>query len=77
MLRGSAELSIPSDIFLVCEDNRGGKSYQIWLNNKEDGFSLSQEGSLPSGVQSISFADVGMLYSLLSLLFFSLTCTRS
>ncbi|KAF9464632.1 hypothetical protein BDZ94DRAFT_1256197 [Collybia nuda] len=47
-----------ADLFLVCDDTRGGKLYQIWVNNKADGFSLSQEGSLPSGVQSISFADI-------------------
>lgn len=44
-------------------------SYQIWVNNKEEGFSLSQEGPLPSGVQSISFADVGMMSNLSSLAF--------
>jgi integrin alpha FG-GAP repeat containing protein 1 len=49
----------PSDLFLVCDNSRGGKSYQIWVNNKVKGFSLSQEGPLPSGVQSISFADIG------------------
>ena len=56
-------LSITLDIFLVCDDGRGSKSYQIWVNNKVDGFSLSQEGSLPSGTQSISFADVGKVFS--------------
>jgi hypothetical protein len=48
------------DVFLVCDDGRGGKSYQIWVNAKDDGFSLSQEGALPSGTQSISFADIGV-----------------
>jgi len=48
------------DVFLVCDDGRGGKSYQIWVNAKDDGFSLSQEGALPSGTQTISFADIGM-----------------
>lgn len=47
-----------ADIFLVCNNGGRGMSYQIWVNNKEEGFSLSQEGPLPSGVQSISFADV-------------------
>lgn len=47
------------DIFLLCDDGRGGKSYQIWINNKDNGFMLAQEGALPSGVQSISFADMG------------------
>lgn len=47
------------DVFLVCDDGMGGKSFQIWVNNKGDGFSLAQEGSLPSGVQAVSFADIG------------------
>ncbi|KIM49554.1 hypothetical protein M413DRAFT_438743 [Hebeloma cylindrosporum] len=47
-----------ADVFLVCDDGRGGKSYQIWINAKDDGFSLSQEGALPSGTQAISFADI-------------------
>ncbi|RDB23975.1 T-cell immunomodulatory protein [Hypsizygus marmoreus] len=47
-----------ADLFLICDDGRGGKSYQIWVNNKDDGFSLSQEGALPSGVQAVSFADI-------------------
>ena len=49
------------DVFLVCDDGRGGKSYQIWVNAKDDGFSLSQEGALPSGTQTVSFADIGVL----------------
>ncbi|PPQ63333.1 hypothetical protein CVT24_006706 [Panaeolus cyanescens] len=47
-----------ADVFLVCDDGRGGKSYQIWVNNKNNGFTLSQEGSLPTGTQAISFADM-------------------
>lgn len=47
------------DVFLVCDNGRGNFLYQIWVNNKDAGFSLSQQGSLPSGVQAISFADVG------------------
>lgn len=47
------------DVFLVCDDGMGGKSFQIWVNNKGDGFSLAQEGSLPFGVQAVSFADIG------------------
>ena len=58
MLIGATYIFIP-DIFLVCDDGGGAKSFQIWVNNKEDGFSLAQEGSLPSGLQTISFADVG------------------
>lgn len=47
------------DIFLVCDEGSGQKSFQIWVNNKDAGFSLAQHQSLPSGVQAISFADIG------------------
>ncbi|PFH53586.1 hypothetical protein AMATHDRAFT_137318 [Amanita thiersii Skay4041] len=47
-----------ADVFLVCDDGRGNLSYQIWVNKKDDGFVLSQQGSLPSGTQAISFADI-------------------
>ncbi|KAF8655798.1 hypothetical protein AX16_002884 [Volvariella volvacea WC 439] len=47
-----------ADLFLVCDNGRNGKSFQIWINNKEDGFSLVQQGSLPSDLQSISFSDM-------------------
>ncbi|KIJ94536.1 hypothetical protein K443DRAFT_683654 [Laccaria amethystina LaAM-08-1] len=47
-----------ADIFLVCNDEKGGQSYQIWVNNKDDGFNLSQAGLLPPGTQAISFADI-------------------
>src|SRR6202522_1528996 len=47
-----------TDIFLVCDDGKGGKTYQMWINKKDQGFLLSQEGALPSGTQAISFADV-------------------
>ncbi|KAJ6515434.1 hypothetical protein C8R45DRAFT_956505 [Mycena sanguinolenta] len=43
-----------ADVFLLCDDG----SYQIWINNKNDGFSLALHGSMPSGVRSVSFADV-------------------
>ncbi|KAG1748835.1 uncharacterized protein EDB91DRAFT_1111126 [Suillus paluster] len=47
-----------ADIFLVCQDSSGKKSFQIWVNNKDSGFSLAQSDVLPSGTQGISFADV-------------------
>ncbi|KDR81920.1 hypothetical protein GALMADRAFT_240232 [Galerina marginata CBS 339.88] len=47
-----------ADLFLVCDDGRGGNTYQIWINAKDKGFLLSQEGALPSGTQAISFADI-------------------
>jgi integrin alpha FG-GAP repeat containing protein 1 len=48
-----------SDVFLVCDDGHGQKSFQIWLNKKSQGFVLATQGSLPSGTQSISFGDIG------------------
>ncbi|KAH9483665.1 T-cell immunomodulatory protein [Psilocybe cubensis] len=47
-----------ADVFIVCDDGRGGKTYQVWVNAKDKGFSLSQQGNLPSGTQAISFADI-------------------
>ncbi|KAJ7494497.1 hypothetical protein B0H11DRAFT_2004943 [Mycena galericulata] len=47
-----------ADVFLLCDDGNGGKTYQIWVNNKADGFSLALQGAMPSGVQTVSFADV-------------------
>ncbi|KAH9890573.1 hypothetical protein C8Q73DRAFT_793017 [Cubamyces lactineus] len=47
-----------ADIFLVCEDRSGSKYFQIWVNNKDDGFSMKQQGRLPPGTQAISFADI-------------------
>ncbi|KAI0093714.1 hypothetical protein BDY19DRAFT_881949 [Irpex rosettiformis] len=48
-----------ADIFLVCdEDNGRDHYYQIWTNNKDNGFELAQTGRFPSGLQSVSFADM-------------------
>ena len=47
------------DIFLVCDEGSGRRSFQIWVNNKDSGFSLVQYQPLPSGVQAITFADIG------------------
>ncbi|KAJ3892409.1 hypothetical protein GG344DRAFT_87791 [Lentinula edodes] len=47
-----------ADVFLVCDNGNGMKYFQIWVNNKDDGFALAHQGSLPSGVQSITFADI-------------------
>ncbi|KZT70220.1 hypothetical protein DAEQUDRAFT_725861 [Daedalea quercina L-15889] len=48
-----------ADIFLVCDDlSSASKYFQIWVNNKDDGFMLAQLGRLPKGTQSISFADM-------------------
>ncbi|KAI0320316.1 hypothetical protein OF83DRAFT_1162494 [Amylostereum chailletii] len=47
-----------ADVFLVCDESSNQKSFQIWVNNKDQGFSLAQNGRLPSGTQSVTFADV-------------------
>ncbi|KAJ7368771.1 hypothetical protein DFH08DRAFT_762818 [Mycena albidolilacea] len=47
-----------ADVFLFCDNGHGGNTYQIWVNNKADGFSLALQGPMPSGVRSVSFADV-------------------
>ncbi|KAI0373228.1 hypothetical protein BV20DRAFT_938200 [Pilatotrama ljubarskyi] len=48
-----------ADLFLVCDgDTPGSKYFQIWINNKDDGFALGPQGRLPPGTQTISFADI-------------------
>ncbi|KAL9714709.1 hypothetical protein Ac2012v2_001367 [Leucoagaricus gongylophorus] len=47
-----------ADVFLVCDEGNGQKSYQIWLNKKSQGFLMAREGSLPSETQSVSFGDI-------------------
>ncbi|KIK98838.1 hypothetical protein PAXRUDRAFT_632706 [Paxillus rubicundulus Ve08.2h10] len=47
-----------ADVFLVCDEGQGRRSFQIWVNNKDSGFSLAEHEPLPSGVQAISFADI-------------------
>lgn len=46
-----------ADLFLVCDD-KDGQYYQIWVNNKDSGFSLSALGRLPKGFQTVSFGDI-------------------
>lgn len=48
------------DLFLICDD-KDGQYYQIWVNNKDSGFSLSALGRLPKGFQTVSFGDIGKL----------------
>jgi integrin alpha FG-GAP repeat containing protein 1 len=50
---------ISADIFLVCDDLAGKKSFQIWVSDPSGGFTLAQRGSLPAGTQSVVFADMG------------------
>ncbi|CCM05781.1 uncharacterized protein FIBRA_08014 [Fibroporia radiculosa] len=47
-----------ADIFLVCDEGNGRKYFQIWVNNKDDGFALAQQERLPQGTQTISFGDI-------------------
>ncbi|KAI0303281.1 hypothetical protein B0F90DRAFT_1709692 [Multifurca ochricompacta] len=47
-----------ADIFLVCDEGPGRKSFQIWVSNSSAGFTLAQSGSLPAGTQSVVFADM-------------------
>ncbi|KAF8263408.1 hypothetical protein EI94DRAFT_1740946 [Lactarius quietus] len=56
---GVAQLSIwknvwnasePSDIFLVCDEGGGKKSFQVWVSDPSEGFTLAQRGSLPSAL---------------------------
>jgi len=56
-----ANFLLPIDIFLVCDEGNGQKSYQIWLNKKSQGFLMARQGPLPSGAQSVSFGDIGKL----------------
>ena len=53
-------LKLYADLVLICDDgNTGNKVFQIWINQKGSGFKLQQSGKLPTGIQSISFADIG------------------
>ncbi|TFL07853.1 hypothetical protein BDV98DRAFT_39823 [Pterulicium gracile] len=47
-----------ADLFLVCDEGRGAKSFQIWVSEKEKGFKLAQKGALPNGVGAMAFADM-------------------
>lgn len=47
-----------ADLFLVCKE-RDGLSYQIWLNDKTQGFRLARSGNLPQGTENVGFADMG------------------
>ncbi|KAF8319364.1 hypothetical protein DL93DRAFT_2124690 [Clavulina sp. PMI_390] len=45
-----------SDVFLMC--GTGRKYYQIWTNNKSNGFNLARSGALPPNVGAVTFADM-------------------
>jgi hypothetical protein len=60
MIARDLPLRLYPDLVLVCDDgNTGNKVFQIWINQKDSGFKLQQSGKLPTGTQSLSFADVG------------------
>lgn len=42
----------------VCSKSSGAHSIQIWTNNRDQGFKLSQEADLPTGAGPLSFADI-------------------
>lgn len=44
----------------MCDEaSTGNKYFQIWRNDKSGDFTFVQLGRFPSGVQSVSFADMG------------------
>jgi integrin alpha FG-GAP repeat containing protein 1 len=51
----------PTDIFLTCQGfgGTGERSFQIWTNNKSEGYNFAGEWDLPEGAGAISFADMG------------------
>jgi integrin alpha FG-GAP repeat containing protein 1 len=50
-----------TDIFLTCQGlgGTGERSFQIWTNNKGEGYNFAGEWDLPEGAGAISFADIG------------------
>jgi hypothetical protein len=50
-------IDFATDVFFVCGSGR--KYYQIWINNKSDGFKLAQSAAFPPNVGAVSFADMG------------------
>lgn len=48
-----------ADLFILCApDSSGIQSYQVWINEKDQGFRLARTDSLPKGAGPISFADM-------------------
>lgn len=48
-----------ADMFLQCQTPfQRTNTYQIWLNKKEEGYTYSRGGTLPTGIGQISFADM-------------------
>lgn len=62
------------DVFLTCKvKGTTAKSFQIWTNGKEKGFSLARAGTFPPNVGAVSFADMGEFFLSPSPHFFPLT----
>ncbi|CAJ0759893.1 10560_t:CDS:10, partial [Entrophospora sp. SA101] len=47
-----------SDLFLTCEEEFRETSYQIWVNQKDQGYVLTRYGELPTDAGPITFADI-------------------
>lgn len=47
-----------ADLFLTCQEDDGTESYQIWINQKSQGFHLARTGKLPLGTKHVTFADM-------------------
>ena len=66
------------DVFLLCDEPSGHKSFQIWINEKEKGFTFAKSGALPIGIGAVSFADMGSSrYRLWTQCLCHLPCCRS
>lgn len=52
-----SSLSIIADVFLMC--GTGRKYYQIWTNNKSNGYNLARSAAFPPNVGAVTFADMG------------------
>jgi integrin alpha FG-GAP repeat containing protein 1 len=49
-----------ADVFLHCKPSSpdAPSTYQIWINNKDSGFTLARTGELPPNAGQITFADM-------------------
>lgn len=48
-----------ADVVFVCENGDKSQTVQIWTNQREEGFKLSQSFKLPTGAGPLTFADMG------------------
>ncbi|CAO3614596.1 unnamed protein product [Cunninghamella echinulata] len=47
-----------ADVVFVCENSDKSQTVQIWINQREEGFKLSQSFKLPTGAGPLTFADM-------------------